>query len=48
MKKVLLVVAFAVAALFGFAAPASAAGQICIDVNVNGTALPINGCTALP
>ena len=48
MKKLLLVVALAVAGLFAAVVPASAAGEICIDVNVNGTALPINGCTALP
>ena len=48
MKKLLVAVVFVVAGVFGLAAPASAAGQICIDVNVNGTALPINGCTALP
>ena len=48
MKKLLLVIAFAIAATFGFAASASAAGQVCIEGYVNGEALPINGCTALP
>jgi hypothetical protein len=48
MKKLLLVVAFVVAGVFGFAAPASAAGQVCIEGYVNGTPLPVNGCTALP
>ena len=48
MKKVLLVIAFALAGVFGAAASASAAGQVCIEGYVNGEALPVNGCTALP
>ena len=46
MKRIALAAAaLSVAALGAFAAPASAAGQICIntDVNINGTALPTNG-----
>lgn len=44
MKRILLA-AVAAVALAGFAAPASAAGQICLttDVNVAGTAAPTNG-----
>lgn len=40
-----MLAAVAVVALGAFAAPASAAGQICVntDVNINGTALPTNG-----
>ena len=48
MKKVLLAIAFAVAALVGLSAPASAAGQVCVEGYINGEALPVNGCTALP
>lgn len=51
MKRILLA-AVAVLALGAFAAPASAAGQVCLttDVNVNGTAAPTNGtnCVDLP
>jgi hypothetical protein len=44
LKRILLA-AVAVVALAGFAAPATAAGQVCLttDVSVNGTALPTNG-----
>ena len=48
MKKLLLVAALALAGFLGFAAPASAAGQVCVEGYVNGTARPVNGCTALP
>lgn len=44
MKRIALA-AVALVALGAFAAPASAAGQICVntDVNINGIALPTNG-----
>jgi hypothetical protein len=44
LKRIMLA-AVAVLALGAFAAPASAAGQVCVttDVNINGTALPTNG-----
>ncbi|HEX7167807.1 MAG TPA: hypothetical protein VF230_12570 [Acidimicrobiales bacterium] len=48
MKKLLLVAALAIAAALGLTAPASSAGSVCIEGYVNGEALPINGCTALP
>jgi len=48
MKKLLLVVAIAVAGVLGFVAPASSAGYVCIEGYVNGEALPVNGCTNLP
>ena len=45
MIKRVLAAAAVVAALGAVAAPASAAGQICLttDVNVNGTPSPLNG-----
>ena len=48
MKRILLA-AVAALALGAFAAPASAAGQICLttDVNVNGTAAPTNGTNCI-
>ena len=50
-KKLLAIVALAGGALFAFASPASAAGELCYDVNVSlpGQA-PIAqaGCQALP
>jgi hypothetical protein len=44
LKRIMLA-AIAAVALAGFAAPASAAGQVCLttDVNINGTAAPTNG-----
>jgi len=45
MIKRVLAAAAVVAALGAVAAPASAAGQVCLttDVNVNGTPAPLNG-----
>lgn len=49
MKKLLLVVAIAAAGLFGFVAPSSAAGACAtIEINVNGTASPVNGTHCTP
>jgi hypothetical protein len=46
LKRIMLAAAaVSIAAIGAFGAPASAAGQICVntDVNIAGTALPTNG-----
>jgi hypothetical protein len=53
LKRIALAAAaLSLAAVGAFAAPASAAGEVCLttDVNVNGTAAPTNGtnCVTLP
>ena len=51
MKKLLAVLALAVGAIVVTGAPASAAGQLCYDVNINVSGqAPITqtGCQALP
>ena len=51
MKKLLVVAGFVAALLFGSASGATAAGQLCYDVQVNAQGSPVvseTGCQTLP
>ena len=50
MKKLLLVVAFAIAAVVGSVLPASAAGQVCYDLSISPDPAGLSGasCVDLP
>ena len=47
MKKLLIVAALALASLFGGMSAANAGGEVCVNLNVNGTEHG-PGCTPLP
>lgn len=51
MKKLLVVVGLALAAVLGAASPSSAAGQVCYDVNITAQGSPVvaeAACQPLP